>query len=130
MSRASVVFVAWAVLLAVLAGVEWAVFTHRPPNYYLLVVQPAFAVGGTIVLAVIAAATRRRRPAPAEVIATPDLSMPSALIGISLALMLWGSFIGLWVVFIGAGLVLLGVGGLIREIVNARRLRRSSGRQG
>lgn len=123
MTRASVVFLVWALLLAALAVVQWTVFTHGVPNYYLLVVEPAFAVGGTITFAVVAAAASRRSGA---VIATPDLSLPSALIGVAVALMLWGSFIGEWLLLIGAGLLVLGAGGLMRELVFGRRLKERS----
>jgi peptidoglycan/LPS O-acetylase OafA/YrhL len=127
MSRPSVVFLLWGLFLALVAAVEWTSFTHDTPNYYLLVLLPAFAIGGTVALAALAAARRRRQQTRARLNVVVDLSMPSALIGVAVAVMLWGSFIGEWLLLIGAGLLALGVGGVSRELVYARRLRRASG---
>lgn len=121
MIRARLIFAVWAVFLALAAVVEWTIFTRHTPNYYLLVVLPAFAIGGTLAIAILASPLRdakaRARP---RVIA--DLSIPSALVGIAVGGMLWGAFIGEWLLLIGAGLLVLGLGGLIHELVEGRRL--------
>jgi hypothetical protein len=121
MTRARLIFVLWAVFLAIAAAIEWAVFTRHTPNYYLLVILPAFAIVGTVAIALFAAprADARARARP-RVIA--DLSMPSALVGIAVGTMLWGAFIGEWLLLIGAGLLVLGLGGVIHELLEARRL--------
>jgi hypothetical protein len=130
MSRAPAVFFVWALALALVAAVEWVIFTHHTPNYFLLVVQPAFAVGATVALAVLAAVHGKRREALARVSVVADLSLPSALIGMAVPVMLWGSFIGEWLLLIGAGLFALGAGGLIRELRDGRRLREAALRAG
>ena len=127
MVRPRMIFAIWAVFLALAAAVEWTLFTRRTPNYFLLVIQPAFAIFGTLAIALVAASRRdptsRARPA---VIA--DLSIPRALVGIALGVVLWGAFIGEWLLLIGAGLLALGLGGVIRELVSARRLARAAAR--
>jgi hypothetical protein len=126
MSRPPVIFLLWGVFLAVVAGAEWAIFTHHTPNYYLLVLLPAFAIGGTVTLAALAAARRGRQETRTRPNVVVELSMPSALIGVAVAVMLWGSFIGEWLLLIGAGLLALGVFGVSRELVYARRLHRAA----
>ena len=121
MIRARLIFAIWAVFLAVAAVVEWTIFTRHAPNYYLLVVLPAFAIGGTLAIAILASPLRDAK-ARARPRVIPDLSMPSALVGIAVGGMLWGAFIGEWLLLIGAGLLVLGLGGLIHELVEARRL--------
>lgn len=120
-------FVLWGAFLALVAGVEWALFTHHTPNYYLLVLQPAFAIGGTIALGALAHSRCPDRDAEARPRVVADLSLSSALIGIALAVMLWGSFIGEWLLLIGGGLLVLGLVGLMRELAQARRLRLLAG---
>jgi hypothetical protein len=124
------VFFVWALFLGLVAAIEWVIFTHHTPNYFLLVILPAFAVGTTVALAVLAAAHRKRQEAVARVSVLAGLSLPSALIGMAVPVMLWGSFIGEWLLLIGAGLFALGAGGLIRELRDGRRLREAALRVG
>ena len=119
MIRARLIFAVWAVFLALAAVVEWTIFTRHAPNYYLLVVLPAFAIGGTLAIALLAS-SRGEAGARARVIA--DLSMPSALVGIAVGVILWGAFIGEWLLLIGAGMLVLGLGGVIHELIETRRL--------
>jgi hypothetical protein len=127
MSRPRTVFAIWALFLALAAAVEWAIFTHGTPNYYLLVIQPTFAIIGTLAIAVLAGSRQEQpSPAPARVIA--DLSLPSAVVGVAIGIMVWGAFIGEWLWLIGAGLLALGLGGIARELSAARRLARAAGR--
>jgi hypothetical protein len=121
MIRARTLFAVWAVFLALAAVVEWTIFTRHTPNYYLLVIQPAFAIGGTLVIALLAW-PRGDTSARARPRAIAGLSLPSALVGIAVGVTLWGAFIGEWLLLIGAGLLVLGLGGVIREIIEARRL--------
>jgi hypothetical protein len=125
--RPRVIFVIWAVFLAVAAGVEWAVFTRSTPNYYLLVIQPAFAIVGTLAIAVLAG-SRRDRTSQQRPTVIADLSMASALVGVAVGTMLWGAFIGEWLLLIGAGLLALGLGGMLRERLSAGRLARAAAR--
>jgi hypothetical protein len=127
MIRPRTVFAIWALFLALAAAVEWTIFTHGTPNYYLLVIQPTFAIVGTITIAVLAG-SRRDRPSPAAPRVIADLSMPSAVVGIAVGIMLWGAFIGEWLWLIGAGLLALGLGGIARELSAARRLARAAAR--
>jgi 4-hydroxybenzoate polyprenyltransferase len=78
------IFALWALLVGLVAGVEWTIFTHKTPNYYLLVVLPVFAVVGAASLAGLSAARREVRRDGVSVVA--DLSLPSALIGVAVAL--------------------------------------------
>jgi hypothetical protein len=125
--RPRVIFVIWALFLALAAGIEWAVFTHRSPNYYLLVILPLFAIVGTLAIAVIAG-SRRDRTSQEGPRVLADLSMASALVGVAVGTMLWGAFIGEWLLLIGAGLLALGLGGMVRELVSARRLAKAAAR--
>ncbi|HET7047006.1 MAG TPA: hypothetical protein VFI54_01955 [Solirubrobacteraceae bacterium] len=118
---ARVIFAIWAAFLALAATVEWALFTRHTPNYYLLVILPAVAIGGALATALLAS-PRRDATAPARPRIIADLSMPSALVGIAVGAMLWGAFIGEWLLLIGAGLFMLGLGGVIHELVETRRL--------
>ena len=121
MTKARTIFAVWAVFLAVAAVVEWTIFTRHAPNYYLLVVQPAFAIGGTLAIALLAW-PRADATASARPRVITGLSIPSALVGIAVGAMLWGAFIGEWLLLIGAGLLVLGLGGVIHELVEGRRL--------
>lgn len=118
---ARLIFAVWAIFMALAAVLEWTVFTHHTPNYYLLVILPAFAIGGALGIAVFAPLrTDERTEARPRFI--PDLSLPSALVGIAVGAMLWGAFIGEWLLLIGAGLLVLGVGGVVHELIEARGL--------
>ena len=119
MIRPRLIFGVWAAFVALAAVVEWTIFARHAPNYYLLVVQPAFVIGGTLAIALLASSGKDVSARP-RVIA--DLSMPSALVGIAVGVMLWGAFIGEWLLLIGAGLLVLGLGGIVHELVEARCL--------
>jgi hypothetical protein len=127
MIRPRTVFAIWALFLALAAAVEWAIFTHGTPNYYLLVIQPTFAIIGTLAIAVLAG-SRQDRPSPAPPRVIADLSLPSAVVGVAVGMMLWGAFIGEWLWLIGAGILALGLGGIARELSAARRLARAAAR--
>lgn len=115
MSRPSVVLSVWAGMLGVIALVEWTVFSHGHPDYYLLVAMPAFAIVGTLAFAA-AAWLRVRHSDPSRTVAVTELSAPSALTGIAVSAVMIGLHVGLWLVLIGAGLLAAGLGGLIREL--------------
>ena len=127
MIRPRTIFAIWALFLALAAAVEWVIFTQGTPNYYLLVIQPAFAIVGTLAIAVLAG-RRRDRAARVRPTIIADLSLPSALVGIAVGVTLWGAFIGEWLWLIGVGLLALGIGGIARELAAAARLARSAAR--
>jgi hypothetical protein len=117
----------WATFLALAAVVEWTIFTHHAPNYYLLVVMPAFAILGTLAIALLSLTADDARPAGRPRVVA-DASMASALAGIAVGVILWGAFIGEWLLLIGAGLLAMGLGGIIRELLVTRRLDRAATR--
>ena len=127
MIRPRTIFAIWALFLALAAAVEWVIFTQGTPNYYLLVIQPAFAIVGTLAIAVLAG-PRRDRAARVRPRIIADLSLPSALVGIAVGVTLWGAFIGEWLWLIGVGLLALGIGGIARELAAAGRLARAAAR--
>ena len=127
MIRPRTIFAIWALFLALAAAVEWTIFTHGTPNYFLLVIQPAFAIVGTLAIALLAGSGQgRTQPTAARVV--PDLSIPSAIVGVAVGIMLWGAFIGEWLLLIGAGLLALGLGGVARELAAARSLAKAAAR--
>jgi hypothetical protein len=127
MIRPRTIFAIWALFLALAAAVEWAIFTRGTPNYYLLVIQPAFAIVGTLAIALLAG-SRRDRTSPAAPRVIADLSIPSAIVGVAVGITLWGAFIGEWLLLIGAGLLALGLGGVARELASARRVAKAAAR--
>lgn len=121
MRRPGVAIFVWAVILAVLAVVLWAVFEEVD---WLSVVMPAFAVGVTVVAAVAGwRAARRAALREYEPQAAPQTSWSAVLAGISVALVLVGLEAGTFLVFIGAGLFAFAAGGLAREWSAERRVR-------
>ena len=127
MIRPRIIFAIWALFLTLAAAVEWVIFTRGTPNYYLLVIQPAFAIVGTLAIAVLAG-SREDRPSRARPRIIADLSMPSAVVGVAIGVMLWGALIGEWLLLIGAGLLALGLGAVARELASARRLAKAAAR--
>lgn len=120
MRRSAGAIVVWAVMLAVLAVVLWAVFAETD---YLSVLMPAFAVVGTVAIATLAWWRAGRRTPRAILIGepNPDLSYSSVLLAVAVSIVVLGLEVGTFLVFIGAGLGLLGVGGLVREWRAERR---------
>jgi len=120
MRRPGVVFLVWALFLAALATVLWAVFDEVDR---LSVLMPAFAVALTALIALGGAAQARRaarRALDAE--PDPDVSWAAVLAGIAIALALLGLEVGTWLIFIAGALGALAFGGLVREWRAERRL--------
>jgi hypothetical protein len=120
MRRAGAPVVVWAVMLATLAVVLWAVFVQTD---YLSVLMPAFAVAGTVVIAVLAWRRAGRRT-PRAILAgepSPDLSYASVLLAIAVSIAVLGLEVGTFLCLIGGGLGLLAIGGLVREWRAERR---------
>jgi chromate transport protein ChrA len=120
-SRPGVAFLVWAVFLALLATVLWAVFTELD---LLSVLMPAFAIALTALLALAGAGAARRAARSAlDAQPDPDTSWSAVLAGIALALVLLGLEVGTFLVFVGGGLLALAGGGLVREWRAERRAR-------
>jgi hypothetical protein len=66
---------------------------------------------------------RARHEDPDAVRPVTDVSLASALVGASIALMLLGVRFGVWITEIGAGLLALGIAGVVRELRAERRIR-------
>jgi hypothetical protein len=115
-SRGAVPLAAYAVLLAVLAGVMWVWSSHVLPSVLLTVAAAAVAAGAGLLRLV-------RGADPSEPRAIPDLSAATALLGFAIPTMLVGAHLGLYLVLIGGGLVVLALGGLVREALAVRRAR-------
>jgi hypothetical protein len=118
--RAAGATLVWALMLALLAVVLWAVFVETD---YLSVLMPAFAIAGTLAIALLAWWRVGRRSPRAVLVGepSPDLSYASVLLAIAVSLVLLGLEVGTFMVFIGAGLGLLAIGGLVREWRAERR---------
>jgi peptidoglycan/LPS O-acetylase OafA/YrhL len=111
---------AWAVLLAALAGVL-CIWNDDELQIALL--------GGaailTMFLGLALAVVSRQADEPRRI---PDLSLASLVVGIALAAMLVGAEAGPWLVYVGGGMLLLGLAGLFREVRGAREGRRLAGK--
>jgi predicted transporter len=113
-----VVLVVWGLLLAVHQPV--AALLHADAYTHLLLLG---AAAGSVLVG--AGVWLRRRRAehedPDAARAVTDVSLASALAGISVALMLLSTVYGVWLLMIGAGLMLFGLGGVARELRDERR---------
>ncbi|HEY5197052.1 MAG TPA: hypothetical protein VIJ51_08500 [Solirubrobacteraceae bacterium] len=115
-------FVFWAVLLGGLSALQ-AGFGGR--SLPVLVQAGAAAATGLIgIVILISPRVIRRRAAGLRTV--PDLSLASALVGISLAAMLAGASVGSWLILGGFLGVAAGTGGLVREHRFERRTRVAS----
>jgi hypothetical protein len=126
---------AWGILLGISAGVLWA-FAYGLPHTgsgcssATCVAQPALApalltaaaVGSAVIGAVLTArgATgidRARRP-------IADQSMATAVVAVGIGMTALGGAVGSWLVYIGLGVTVAGLGGVVREGLALRELRR------
>lgn len=122
MRPAAVPLVAYACLLAVLAGVLWVWDDHTLPP--VMLTAAAAAVAATAVGWLVWAGRPARRAGGRELRAVPDLSAATALLGFAIPTMLVGAYLGLYLVLIGGALIALAVGGLVREALAIRRATR------
>jgi hypothetical protein len=112
--RASLTVLLWALFLAVLTGVGWAIFDFSDPETVAL-------LGGAAVLVALFGAyllvRRRAEPGAGDrsLRVVPDSSLPTAWVAISIAILMLGAELGMWLVLIGGGMLLAGVAGLVRE---------------
>jgi len=76
---------------------------------------PALLGGAAIVAVVAGCALVLMRPATVAVEVTPEISPPTAWLGVSVAMLALSAVLGFWLTLIAAGMCGAGVGGIIRE---------------
>jgi hypothetical protein len=127
--RAAVVLLAWGAWLGMLTAVQLAFAGVRPhsvglhPIEYWMLGGASGACLATGLVLWWLDARRARRPEPRARLLFDD-SAATVTVACGLALALLGAGFGLWLVLIGAGVSALGAGGLVREALARRRLRR------
>lgn len=106
------------VVLLVLSGVLVAF----RPGAWLGYVELAAAGSGALLIAALAVAAERRaaRTGDRGRRRLPDLSLPTVLVVIGIAVALDGLAFGLWLILIGLLIVLLGSAALLRELSDER----------
>jgi MFS family permease len=126
---------AWGILIGASSAILWG-FAYGLPQSggacasATCVAQPALQAGllsaAGLVSALIGIVLLARRSEGIDRARRPiaDQSMATAVAAIGLGLVaLWGAF-GAWLVYIGAGVTAAGIGGVIREGLAIRELRR------
>jgi len=112
------VFLGWGALMAAIMLVGLLFVGLDDPDSLAL-------LGGTVaVMAAIAAVlalTGWGGALRGGLRALPDISPPTALLGVAVVLAALGAELGLWLALIGGGLALLAIGGLAREARAQRR---------
>ena len=130
MRRAAVVLLGWGAWLGMLTAVQVAFAGVRPHSVGLHPIEyemlggasgACLAAGGVLWWLDV---RRARRPAGEEPRLLFDDSVAAAVLACGLALALLGAGFGLWLILIGAGVSALGLGGLVREALARRRVRR------
>lgn len=121
MSRAALVMLVWAGLLALLAAVQ-AIFPTHLVSVYLL----GGASAATLVIAALVFAGRRRAPEfdPDAERPVTELSVASGFTGVAIALLAASARFGVFLALIAGGMVILGLAGVLRERRAQRRPRR------
>jgi hypothetical protein len=127
---------AWGVLLGISAGLLWA-FSYGLPHdggggcrSATCVAEPALApallTAAALATALIGLVLLARRTSGIDRARRPvaDQSMAAAVVAIGLGLLALGGAVGSWLVYIGAGVAVAGVGGVVREGLAMRVLRR------
>lgn len=117
MSRPAAPLFAWATLLTVLAAVLWVWSSdHVPPGILTGAAGIAWLVG---LYALLRPGERPRLRVRPEL----DLSFPSVLVALAIAMLLAGTLFGEWLLLIGAGALVAGLLGVARELHAERRYR-------
>lgn len=129
MRRAAIVLLGWGAWLGVLTALQLAFAGVRPHSvglhpieYWMLGGASGACLSAGLVLWWLDA-RRARRPAQTSRLLFDD-SVAAATLACGLALALLGAGFGLWLILIGAGVSALGAGGLVREALARRRVRR------
>lgn len=126
---------AWGILLGISAGVLWA-FAYGLPqsgsgcSSATCVAQPALApalltaagiasalIGAVLIARGATGIDRARRP-------IADQSMATAVVAVGIGMTALGGAVGSWLVYIGLGVTVAGLGGVVREGLALRELRR------
>jgi hypothetical protein len=76
---------------------------------------PALLGGAAIVAVVAGCALVLMRPATIAVEVAPEISPPTAWLGVSVAMLALSAVLGFWLTLIAAGMCGAGIGGIIRE---------------
>jgi hypothetical protein len=76
---------------------------------------PALLGGAAIVAVVAGCALVLMRPATVAVEVAPEISPPTAWLGVSVAMLALSAVLGFWLTLIAAGMCGAGIGGIIRE---------------
>jgi hypothetical protein len=104
--------VLWGIFLTVLAWLQFAFAARR--------LQWALALGVAVVILVLGALLLWR-PARERVRRLPQISYPTVLLAVGVAMVAMGLIFGQWLYLLGAGVVVLGAAGVAREVLAARR---------
>ena len=115
MNRAAVPLLAWAALLTGLAAVLWVWTSDGLP--------PAIFGGAAALIWVVGLVVAVWPDARPRVRAVPELSLPSVLVALAVAMLVVGALVGEWLVLIGAGALVAGLAGVGRELRAERRAR-------
>lgn len=117
MNRPAVPLLAWAGLLTVLAAVLWVWSTdHLPPAIFSGAAGIAWLVG---LYALLRPGKRPRLRVRPEL----DLSFPSVVVALAIAMLVLGALVGEWLILIGAVVLTAGLIGVAREVRAERRYR-------
>jgi hypothetical protein len=126
---------AWGILIGASSAILWG-FAYGLPQSggacasATCVAQPALQAGllsaAGLVSALIGIVLLARRSEGIDRARRPiaDQSMATAVAAIGLGLVALGGAVGAWLVYIGAGVTAAGIGGVIREGLAIRELRR------
>jgi hypothetical protein len=114
-NRAAGPVLAWAGLLSVLSVV---LRIRTPEGLPPAIFGSAAALIWVVGLVVLLWPAGRPR-----VRALPDLSLPSVLVAVAIAMLVLGALVGEWLVLLGAGALVAGLVGVGRELRAERRLR-------
>jgi hypothetical protein len=114
-NRAAIPLLVWAALLTTLAVILWVWTSDDLP--------PAIFSGAAGIAWLVGLYGLLRGRALARVHMAPDLSLPSALAALAIAMLVLGALIGRWLVFVGAGVLVIALAGVARELRAERRWR-------
>lgn len=107
-SRPGLVATLWGSFLAALIGAGMIAFDLDAATPALLGGAALLMLAAGLVVAIV-------RPDPVGAEVGPEASPPTALLGISLALLALSAALGPWLTWIAAGMCGAGVGGIVRE---------------
>jgi len=124
MSRGWVVLLVWALILAVVWVVQWAIFD--PDLIAFVLLGSASLTTAVIALWAFLAGRRRDAPAGRGLEAVPDASHATVLLGLAVVMLALAPVFGAWLAFTSVGTGVLAISGLIRERRSERRAVRAA----